>query len=192
MEPNNNITEEKQEVEETLDKNEGSTSNEKKDKKEKKKKFDVKTSEEYIKLLDENLKLKDQLLRKQAEFENFRKRTNEDRQKEKKYALYDFLIETIETLDIFDKAVSVKTDDEKLKKYLNGFIMINNRLKNILDGYGVVQMDCLNKPFDPTKQTAIETVKEEGLEANIVTEVVVTGYMYKDRVLRAAMVKVSE
>ncbi len=162
-------------------------------KKEKKKKhYDVKNDPEYLKLQEENAKLLDQLLRKQAEFENFKKRVNEERIKERKYALNDFLLEAIETLDIFDQAVSVKTDDEKLKKYLSGFIMINNRLKNILENYGVVKIDCLNKPFDPTFESALETVEVEGVEPGIVTEVVMTGYMYKDRVLRPAMVKVSK
>ena len=70
--------------------------------------------------------------------------------------------------------------------------MVNNRLKNILENHGVVQIDCLNKPFDPNFHSALETVEVEGVEANIVTEVIMTGYMYKDRVLRPAMVKVSK
>ena len=64
--------------------------------------------------------------------------------------------------------------------------------KNILENYGVVQIDCLNKPFDPSVHSALETVEVEGVESNIVVEVVMTGYMYKDRVLRPAMVKVSK
>ena len=70
--------------------------------------------------------------------------------------------------------------------------MVNNRLKNILENYGVVQIDCLNKPFDPAFHSALETVEVEGVETNMVVEVVMTGYMYKDRVLRPAMVKVSK
>ncbi len=162
-------------------------------KKEKKKKqYDVKNDPEYLKLKEENEKLMDQLLRKQAEFENFRKRVNEERVRERKYALNDFLLEAIETLDVFDQAVSAKTEDEKLKKYLSGFIMINNRLKNILENYGVTKIDCLNKPFDPNFASALESVECEGVEPGTVTEVVMTGYMYKDRVLRPAMVKVSK
>lgn len=162
-------------------------------KKEKKKKhYDVKNDPEYLKLQAENAKLMDQLLRKQAEFENFRKRVNEERIKERKYALNDFLLEAIETIDIFDQAVSTNTDDEKLKKYLNGFIMINNRLKNILGNYGVTKIECLNKQFDPNFASALESVECEGIESGIVTEVVMTGYMYKDKVLRPAMVKVSK
>lgn len=163
------------------------------------KKYDVTKDKQYLALKEENEKLKnqeaslkDQLLRKQAEFENFRKRMNEDRIKDRKYALNDFLQDSIEILDIFDKAVSVKTEDDKLNKYLSGFIMINNRLKNILENNGVTKIDCLNKPFDPLVASAMETVEKEGVEPNTVIEVVMTGYMYKDRVLRPAMVKVSK
>ena len=164
----------------------------KENKKHKKVKYDIEKDEKYLALKEENEKLLDQLLRKQAEFENYKKRVAEERQRDRKYALQDFLYDAIETLDIFDKAVSVKTDDDKLNKYLNGFIMVNNRLKNILENHGVVQIDCLNKPFDPNFHSALETVEVEGVEANIVTEVIMTGYMYKDRVLRPAMVKVSK
>ncbi|MBQ4571222.1 MAG: nucleotide exchange factor GrpE [Bacilli bacterium] len=161
-------------------------------KKTKKAKIDVTKEPEYLALVEENAKLMDQLLRKQAEFENYKKRVAEERQRDRKYALQDFLMESIETLDILDKAVNFKTDDQVLKNFLSGFIMVNNRLKNILQNYGVVQIDCLNKPFDPTYHSALETVETEGVESNIVVEVVMTGYMYKDRVLRPSMVKVSK
>ena len=101
-------------------------------------------------------------------------------------------MESIETLDIFDKAVSFQTDDQTLRNFLSGFVMVNNRLKNILENYGVVQIDCLNKPFDPSFHSALETVEKEGVESNVVVEVVMTGYMYKDRVLRPSIVKVSK
>lgn len=158
----------------------------------KKKNIDITKEQAYIELKEENDKLHDQLLRKHAEFENFKKRVNEERIRERKYALNDFLLESIEIIDIYDKAVSIKTDDEKLNKFLSGFIMINNRLKNILENYGVMQIDCLNKDFDPAFHSALESVEVEGIEAGKVVEVVMTGYMYKDRVLRPAMVKVSK
>lgn len=181
QEENKNVTEEEIEVKKEESK-----------KHQKKKHFDVKKEPEYLELKLENEKLLDQLLRKQAEFENYKKRVNEERIRDRKYALNDFLMESIETIDIFDKAVSVKTDDDKLNKFLSGFIMINNRLKNILENYGVVQIDCLNKAFDPNFESALETVEVDGIEPGIVVEIVMTGYMYKDRVLRPAMVKVSK
>lgn len=158
----------------------------------KKHKVDITKEPAFIELQEENAKLLDQLLRKQAEFENYKKRVAEERQRDRKYALQDFLMESIETLDILDKAVGFQTEDPMLKNFLSGFIMVNNRLKNILENYGVVQIDCLNKPFDPAFHSALETVETEGVESNVVVEVVMTGYMYKDRVLRPSMVKVSK
>lgn len=148
--------------------------------------------EENKKLVEEIAKLKDQLLRQMADLENFKKRSNEERIRERKYALADFLMELIDVVDIFDKAVNMQTDDEKLKKFLSGFMMVNNNFKQILERNGVKVIDAMGKAFDPTIHSAIETVKTEGVEPNIVVEVIMTGYTYKDRVLRPSMVKVSE
>lgn len=140
----------------------------------------------------ENEKLKDQLLREKAELENFKKRITEEKIRERKYALSDFLMQLIDVVDTFDKAVNVKTDDEKLKKFLSGFEMVNKNFMQILEANGVKKIEALNKPFDPSVHSAIETVKVEGVEPNTVVEVIMTGYTYKDRVLRPSMVKVSE
>ena len=148
--------------------------------------------EENQALKKENAELKDQLLRNLAELENFKKRTNEERIKDRKYALADFLMQLIDTLDIFDKAVNKQTDDEKLKQFLDGFVMIDNSFKQILERNGVKQIEALGKPFDPAYHSAIETVEVEGTESNIVVEELMTGYIYKDRVLRPSMVKVSK
>lgn len=135
---------------------------------------------------------KDLLLRERAELENFKKRNNEERIKDRKYALTDFLMELIDVIDIFDKAVNVKTEDEKLKKFLSGFEMVNKTFKQILSNNGVEQIEAIGKPFDPSFHSAIETVQVEGVEPNIVVEEIMTGFTYKDRVLRPSMVKVSE
>jgi molecular chaperone GrpE len=151
---------------------------------------------EELELLNEELNAKlqncqNEMLKDRAELENFKRRTNEERIKDRKYALQEFLTDLIEIVDIFDRAVRVTTDDEKLKKYLVGFLMINTQIQQLLENYGVKKIEAPNKPFDPTIHAAIETIEKEGIEAGIVVEEVVTGYMYKDRVLRPSMVKVS-
>lgn len=157
-----------------------------------KKQKKIEDFEEYHQLVEEVAKLKDDLLRNRADLENFKKRNNEERIRERKYALQDFLLDLIDVIDIYDKAVNIKTDDEKLNKFLSGFVMINNMLKQKLASYEVKQIDALNKEFDPSFHSAIETVEKEGVEPNIVVEVVMTGYTYKDRVLRPSMVRVSK
>lgn len=136
--------------------------------------------------------LQDQLLRNQAELENFKKRTNEERIKERKYAMQDYFSEVIDVIDVFDKAVSVKTEDEKLQKFLKGFAMVNMQMKRTLESYGVTKIEALNKPFDPTYHEAFEVVEAEGVESDTVVAVLTEGYMYKDRILRPSVVKVSK
>lgn len=169
------------------------TNEENDSKKDKKMKKKIETLNKEKEELENQINyLKDQLLRNQAELENFKRRTNEERIKERKYSMQDFFGEVVDVVDIFDKAVNVKTEDEKLKKFLSGFVMVNGKLKQSLESYGMKKIDCLNKQFDPSLHQAMETVKIDGVEPNIVVEVVVDGYVYKDRVLRPSMVKVSE
>lgn len=181
-------------VEELFEENEELSEELKKDSKtvKKLKKKNHHLEEENQKLNDQIIYLKDQLLRNQAELENFKRRTNEERIRERKYAMQDFFSEIINVIDTFDKVVSAKTDDEKLKKYLVGFVMINNNMKQILESYGVKKIECLNKEFNPAFHQAIEVVEVEDSKPNMVVEVIAEGYLYKDRVLRPAMVKVSK
>ena len=178
------------EVEEN-DEKEVQADNEVKQNKKTKKKVDA-LNKQIEELNNQIEQLKDQLLRNQAELENFKRRTNEERIKERKYALQDFFGDVVDVIDIFDKAVSIKTEDEKLKKFLSGFAMVNARLKQTFESYGVKKIECLNQPSDPTYHQALETVKVDGVEPNIVVEVVIDGYIYKDRIIRPSMVKVSE
>lgn len=160
----------------------------KKTKKQKK----IEDFDEYHDMVLEIAKLKDDLLRNRAELENFKRRSNEERIRERKYCLQSFLEDLIDVIDIYDKVVNIKTDDEKLSKFLVGFVMLNNQLKQILERYEVRKIEALNQPFDPAFHEAMETVKIEGVEPNIVVEVSMNGYVYKDRVLRPSKVKVSE
>ena len=117
---------------------------------------------------------------------------NEERIKDRKYANQSFFEELINITDIFDKAVNSNVEDEKLKKYLFGFKMINDQLQNIMSSHGVTKIKDLGEEFNPQFHDAIEEVEVEGTPANKVVEVVIQGYMYKDRVLRPSTVKVSK
>lgn len=192
---------ESEEKEETSKENKNNKKKNKKEKNKKEEKVEVETEEEVVEevidekyeaLMTEIAQLKDSLLRNQAELENFKRRTNEERIKERKYALKDFLLELISVIDVLESAINVKTDDEKVQKFLKGFVMINVMFKQILEKEGVVKIEALNKPFDPNYHNAIEMVQVEGVESNIITEELQAGYMYKDRVLRPSMVKVNQ
>ena len=133
----------------------------------------------------------DELLRERAELINFKRRLNEEKINDRKYANQALLADLINVIDIFDRVVSSPAQDEKVKKYLVGFQMINEQLKGVMSQYGVTKIDALNKPFDATRHEAIETI-ESDCEPNMVIEVISDGYMFKDRVLRPSMVKVSK
>lgn len=137
-------------------------------------------------------KYKDLYLRTVAETENYKKRINEERIRERKYASQSLIEKLVNALDIFDKTVNFQTDDEKIKNFLIGFEMINNNLKQILEDEGVKKIVAINQAFNPTVHHAIEISYNEEIAEDIIVEEFQTGYTYKDRVLRPALVKVNK
>lgn len=158
------------------------------------------TEEPTVEVIDEEKvnyeelykKANDSYLRTLAEMENYKRRINDERIRERKYASQGLLEKLVNALDIFDKVVSIKTEDENLKNFLIGFQMINNNLKQILEDEGVKKIDAIGKEFNPTFHHAFETAYDETKEEGIVLEEIQSGYMYKDRVLRPASVKVNK
>ena len=138
--------------------------------------------------------LEDSLLRSKAEFINYRKRLEEEQSRLLKYCNEDLIKETLPILDNFERAIKMddKNLDDEVSKFLSGFKMIYCNLVNILKNYGVIEIDGNNKPFDPTYHEAIMTEKRDGVQSGMVLEVLQKGYILKDRVIRPAMVKVSE
>lgn len=136
--------------------------------------------------------LKDKLLRNQAELENFKKRTNEERMKERKYAHSGIFMTLLDVVDNFERATAGEIKEDSLKNYVQGFKMIENQLKEILKNNGVTEIEALDKPFDEKEHQSIMLGEDESKESNIVLEVIQKGYKYKDRILRPAMVKVNK
>lgn len=150
-----------------------------------------KLEEEIDKLKEENKKLKDQYVRTLADTENFKKRIDEERIRDRKYGSQRLLEKLIVSLDIFDKAVNMKTDDPNLNNFLIGFQMINNNINQVLEEEGVKKIKAIDK-FDPRYHDAIETDYDETKEEGTILMVIKDGYMYKDRVLSPSLVKVNK
>ena len=93
---------------------------------------------------------------------------------------------------MFDKVVNMNTEDEMLKNFLIGFQMINNNMKQVLSEEGVKKIEAVGKKFDPRFHEANETEWDETLEEDMIISEFRSGYMYKDRVLRASLVKVNK
>ena len=126
-----------------------------------------------------------------AETQNFKKRMNDEAIKDRKYATYDLSKGLIEVLDAFDLALN-KEVSEELASYLDGFRIIKDKISTLLEKEGVTKIDSLDKTFDPNFHHAIMTESVMDKENGIITRVYQEGYLYKDRVLRPAMVVINQ
>lgn len=154
--------------------------------KEKRKKIDKEKDE----LIKANLDLKEKVLRITAEMQNIRRRSEIDLANAYKYDGFDLMTSILPILDNFERAISIK--QEGTEKFLEGFKMIYENLRNILFNKGVTEIDCFHKEFDPNMMNAVMTDTNDEYANNVVLEVLQKGYMYQDKILRPAMVKVNE
>lgn len=164
------------------------------EKKENKKKDCKKHTKEIEKLQEEKSVLNDKLLRVTAEMQNMKRRYDEEISRIYKYEGESFIKKTLNILDNFERAINMddKNLDDEVSKFLNGFKLIYNELKKSLEETGVSEIECLDQPFDPTTMEAVMTEVVEGKDSGIVTDVMLKGYKYNDKVIRPAMVKVNE
>lgn len=146
--------------------------------------------EENTQLKEEVKKLQNEYYKAYADAENIRKRQQRDYELSMKYRIQSFAESILPAIDNLERALSDDSDDAKA--YREGVEMIYEQILNALKQEGVTPIDALNKPFDPNIHQALSTEEVEGVEPNIIVEEYQKGYMIKDRVLRASLVKVSE
>lgn len=148
--------------------------------------------DEKIKKLEQELNdLKNKYAMAYADTQNMQKRLQAEADQTRKYRIQSFATEILPVLDNLERALA-SDENKKDEGFYKGVSMIYDQLVNALKNEGVSEIDCLNKDFDPNFEQAIIQEKVEGMESNKVIEVLQKGYMLKDRVLRAAMVKTSE
>ena len=145
--------------------------------------------QELEKLREENRKLKDQYLRKLADFENFRKRSEREKSDYFKWALADVMREVVPVLDNFERALSMVSDGDG--EFRKGVELIYKQLLEVLQKYGLKPVDSALVTFDPTIHEAVMRDEESDLAPNTVVEVLQKGYFLNERLLRPAMVKVA-
>ena len=162
----------------------------KKEKKKKEKDVSLtKLNEAYNKISE----LEDKLIRQNADMVNYRKRKEEEINKMLKFCCEDIIKELLPVLDNFERAINNEENlNEEEKKFLAGFKMIYCSILNIMEKNEVKAIDGANKPFDPIYHNAIMLEKNDNYDSGMVIEVLQKGYLYKDKVIRPAMVKVSE
>jgi molecular chaperone GrpE len=137
----------------------------------------------------ENEQLRDQLLRKAAEFDNYRKRVERDRQQAGIDAVAAALKGLVPTLDNLDRALEAAADESSLRE---GVELIRRELLAFMEGQGVQIQNPVGQRFDPTRHQALSHEPAPGHPEGTIVEVFRKGYVYKDRLLRPALVKVAK
>lgn len=133
--------------------------------------------------------LKNDYFKMLADTENLKKRLQREHDQLRKYRIQGFAADVLPVLDNLERALKQETTDEALRE---GVQMIYDQLMASLKAEGVEPINALNQPFDPSIHQAMMTEEKEGVESNIVIEEFQKGYMLKDRILRASLVKVSQ
>jgi len=169
-----------------------SKENEKKEKKNKHKDEKLKL-EKKIEELEAELKVqKNEYLKVFAEMENTKKRLKDEAIKDRKYASQKVIGDLITPVDMLIQIVNMPASTPEVQNYQMGFQMIANQLVDILKGEGLLPVEALGKEFDPKIMQAMETEWDSEKPEGVVLKVMQTGYLFKDRVLRPAMVVVNK
>lgn len=149
---------------------------------------DQQSEKEVAKLRGEIADLRDRSMRTLADFDNFRKRAERERQEIKKYALVEPLRDFLEIIDNLDLALMAGGSADDLKR---GVEMIHRQMLDLLRRFGVQEVDAQDKPFDPALHEAVSREEDPAVKSPTVTAELRRGYKIHDRLLRPSMVKVS-
>ncbi|MBM3746540.1 MAG: nucleotide exchange factor GrpE [Acidobacteria bacterium] len=136
----------------------------------------------------DKIELNDRLLRRAAEFENFRRRVERERAELLEFAASAVAGELLPVLDDFERALKVESAD---KEYARGMELIYQRLLEVLKRSGLEPLVCENQKFDPHLHHAVEMAPSEEVEDQTILEERRRGYKFRGRLLRPALVKVA-
>ncbi len=145
-------------------------------------------ADEVSQLRQEIADLRDRSMRTLADFDNFRQRSERERQELKRYALLEPLRELLTVADNLDLALSAEGSAEDLKR---GVEMIHRQLRELLRRFGVTEIAAVGQPFDPTLHEAVSREESGEVKEPTVAAELRRGYRMHDRLLRPAMVKVA-
>jgi molecular chaperone GrpE len=145
---------------------------------------------ELQKLKAEKEELLQTMVRRQADFENFRKRTERDRHEEGRRGVERLILDLIPVLDAFDRALQAH-DDPAYEEYRKGITLIRKQLWDSIAKHGVQRIEAAGKIFDPHQHQAIERLESEEYPDGFIVAVFQDGYTFHGRVLRPAIVRVA-
>ena len=146
-----------------------------------------------INLLEtEVVKYKELMLRKAAEFENYKRRSEIEQLNLMKYAAEGFIVKLLPITDDLERSLSHMSEETDVQKIKEGIQLIYNKLIKVFDEQGIKKIESIGKPFNVDYHEALMQRKDDSVEAHTVLDELETGYMYKDRVIRHSKVIVSE
>ena len=149
--------------------------------------------EEKIASLEQEInQYKELALRKAAEFENYKRRTENDQLNLLKYAAESLIIKLLPTIDDFERSLAHMNEETDVQKIKEGVQLIYNKFIKVLDDQGVKKIESIGKPFSVEYHEALMQRADDSVPPHTVIDELETGYMYKDRVIRHAKVIVSE
>ena len=151
---------------------------------------DVPAEEDKAAALEAQLKEKgDRILRLQADFENFRRRTAKEKEELAAVITQNLLTDLLPLLDNFERAMAVEQSDGEA--FQKGVEMIFTQLREVMEKHGLEHIEAEGKPFDPNVHQAVMRVENPDVEDGTITQVLQKGYQAKGRVIRPAMVQVA-
>lgn len=137
-------------------------------------------------------KLRERLLRVQADHENHRKRMLRERDEQARFALEGIMHGLILSMDNFERALEHRTHTPEVEAFAKGLELTHRQLWETLAKSGLERIEALGKPFDPHVHEAMATVEAEEVEDGTVLDVIQVGYSLSGRVLRPALVRVAK
>ncbi len=163
------------------------------------KEADVSEEATEVEEVDELTLLKQQLeeeqdrtVRLRADFENYKRRVQKDKEADYKYRAQSLLSDLLPVLDNLERALAVEATSEEAISLTKGVDMVYRSLVAAVEKEGLESVESEGKPFDPNLHHAVMQEKDESQDSGIVLQELQKGYKLKDRILRPAMVKVNE
>lgn len=147
--------------------------------------------DETAALVKERDELKEQLMRSMAEFQNFRRRAQTEKEQLRQFAVENLLVELLPVLDNFERTTAALSSGAPIEAVTEGVQAVERQLRAVLDGRKLVRIPAKGLAFDPALHEAVVTEDSLWFEDGTVLEELEPGYQLHDRVIRPAKVKVS-
>ena len=156
----------------------------------------IATRAELKRVEAENAELKDRLARRQADFENYRKRVDRERTETYNRVVADIATKLLPVVDNLKRALDAEasvesSESDEFRHFLSGVDLINKQLNGVLDALGVKPIAAVGEPFNPHVHEAVVTEATDEFEPDTVMQEIVAGYRLGDKLIRPALVKVA-